>query len=170
MTVDVFVVGAGPAGLAAATALSRRGRSAIVVEREAEAGGVPRHCAHTGFGWLDLRRVSSGPQYARRRVGLAREAGVELRTETTVLGWRGNDLAMTSPSGLATSDARAILLATGCRERPRSARLVLGRDSACAVTATSSSSTRCTSARTTSRPSRCITRASAASWPMPITA
>ena len=108
MTFDVFVVGAGPAGLAAATALSRRGRSTIVVEREAEAGGVPRHCAHTGFGWLDLRRVSSGPQYARRRVGLAREAGVELRTETTVLGWRGNDLAMTSPSGLVTvsSDVR----------------------------------------------------------------
>ena len=126
MTVDVLIVGAGPAGLAAATALSRRGRSTIVVEREAEAGGVPRHCAHTGFGWFDLRRVSSGPQYARRRVDLAREAGVELRTETTVLGWRGNDLAMTSPSRLATSDARAILLATGCRERPRSARLVPG--------------------------------------------
>src|SRR5206468_7002720 len=65
MTFDVLVVGAGPAGLAAATALSRRGRSTIVVEREAEAGGVPRHCAHSGFGWLDLRRVSSGPQYAR---------------------------------------------------------------------------------------------------------
>jgi thioredoxin reductase len=124
---DVLVVGAGPAGLAAATALRARERSVIVVDREVEPGGVPRHCDHWGFGWLDLRRVLSGPRYARRHVELARDAGVEIRTETTVLGWRaGTALALTSPAGLSTLSARAILLATGCRERPRSARLVAG--------------------------------------------
>src|SRR6266404_1390503 len=73
---DVVIVGGGPAGLAAAIELRRRGIERVVVlEREPEAGGIPRHTDHLGFGVRDLRRLLSGPVYAARYVRLARAAG-----------------------------------------------------------------------------------------------
>jgi len=142
---DVLIVGAGPAGLAAAAELRRLGVARVLVaEREAEAGGVPRHCAHSGFGLPDLRRLMSGPGYARRMAAIARQAGAQVRCATTVTelepargpagapppgpagegpAWRAT---LTSPDGIEPVTARAVVLATGCRERPRPARLVPG--------------------------------------------
>jgi thioredoxin reductase len=127
-TVDVVVVGAGPAGLAAATALARAGAGSVeVLEREREPGGVPRHSHHPGFGLRDLHRSLSGPAYARRRLELATAAGARVRTETTVTGLAGTHAVdVVSPRGIERIEARAVLLATGARERPRSARLVAG--------------------------------------------
>jgi thioredoxin reductase len=92
---------------------------------------VPRHSWHTGYGLRDLRRVMTGPAYARSLVSAAASAGADLRTDTTVTGWTpGPDgshaVTMTSPAGRQTVQAAAVLLATGCRERPRTARLVPG--------------------------------------------
>jgi thioredoxin reductase len=125
---DVLIVGAGPAGLAAALELRRLGvRDVHVVDREPEAGGMPRMCHHTGFGIRDLHRIYDGPEYARRYTRLADTADISIDTSTTATGWAGPlSLNLTSPRGLAQSEARAILLATGCRERPRAARLVPG--------------------------------------------
>jgi thioredoxin reductase len=124
----VVVVGAGPAGLAAAIELRRHGVGDVVVlEREAEAGGIPRHADHPGFGARDLRRLMSGPAYARRYAELARAAGAEIRTEATVTGWTADGaLEVTAPSGRAAIAPAVAILATGCRERPRAARLVPG--------------------------------------------
>jgi thioredoxin reductase len=124
----VVVVGAGPAGLAAALELRRRGAAdVLVLEREAAPGGIPRHAQHQGFGLRDLRRPLSGPRYARRYAELAVRAGAELRTDTMVTGWSpGGPLELTGPSGRETLDPAAVVLATGCRERPRPARLVPG--------------------------------------------
>jgi len=128
VNVDVLVVGAGPAGLAAAIGLRRAGVDRVVVaDREQVAGGVPRHCQHTGFGLRDLHRPLTGPAYARRYAAAAARAGADIRTGTTVTGWTGDrELTLTSPGGLETVRAGAVLLATGCRERPRPARLVPG--------------------------------------------
>ena len=132
MSAGVVVVGAGPAGLSAAAELRRLGAGPVVVaDREPEPGGVPRHSWHTGYGLRDLRRVMTGPAYARALVSAALAAGAELRTGATVTGWTtGPDgthaVTMTSPAGRETVAAAAVLLATGCRERPRTARLVPG--------------------------------------------
>ncbi len=125
---EVVVVGAGPAGLACAVELRRRGvRDVLVLEREASAGGIPRHSAHQGFGLRDLHRVMSGPGYARRYRELAREAGAEVLEETMVTGCSaGGAVEVTSPRGSEVLQPRALVLATGCRERPRAARLVPG--------------------------------------------
>jgi thioredoxin reductase len=128
MNVDVLIVGAGPAGLAAAIELRRLGAGRVLVaDREQEPGGVPRHSAHTGYGLHDLHRVMTGPAYARHYTTAAARAGAEIRAGTTVTGWSGDRVAtLTSPGGIETVTARAMLLATGCRERPRPARLVAG--------------------------------------------
>jgi NADPH-dependent 2,4-dienoyl-CoA reductase/sulfur reductase-like enzyme len=123
----VIVVGGGPAGLACALELRRRGLDVLVLDREAQAGGIPRHCEHQGFGLRDLRRLQSGPSYARHYLELARKAGAEVLEETMVTGWAPDgSLETTSPRGRETLRADAVVLATGCRERPRSARLVPG--------------------------------------------
>ena len=128
MNVDVLVAGAGPAGLAAAVELRRLGAGRVlVVDREAEAGGIPRHSAHTGYGLRDLHRVMTGPGYARHYAQAAARAGVQIRTQATITGWPGPRTAtLTSAEGIETVAAAAVLLATGCRERPRAARLVPG--------------------------------------------
>ncbi|MFE6029874.1 NAD(P)/FAD-dependent oxidoreductase [Streptomyces niveus] len=131
--VDVLVVGAGPAGLALASRLAATCEAGVeVVDREDEPGGVPRHCLHAGFGTRDLRRPMTGPAYALHWADAAVRAGATLRTGVTVTGWSGapatDSLAVdvTSPAGLERITARAVVLATGARERPRSARLVPG--------------------------------------------
>jgi thioredoxin reductase len=128
MKVDVLIAGAGPAGLAAAVELRRAGAGRVlVVDREAVAGGVPRHCLHNGYGLRDLHRLLSGPAYARRYADAAAAAGAEIRAATTVTGWAGDRaVTITSAQGAETVEAAAVLLATGCRERPRTARLVPG--------------------------------------------
>jgi thioredoxin reductase len=126
--VSVVVVGGGPAGLACAIELRRLGvADVLVLDREPSAGGIPRHCGHQGFGVRDLRRLMSGPRYAHRYVDAARRAGAQVREETMVTGWSpGGALEVTSPAGREQIEPSAVVLATGCRERPRSARLVPG--------------------------------------------
>lgn len=127
MDVDVLVVGAGPAGLSAAAELRRLGAGTVlVVDREPAAGGIPRHSWHTGYGVRDLHRVMTGPAYARRLAGLATASGADLLLSTTVTSLSSCEAMLTSPRGRERVTARAVLLATGCRERPRSARLVPG--------------------------------------------
>ncbi|MEV2253466.1 FAD-dependent oxidoreductase [Streptomyces sp. NPDC050147] len=122
--VDVLVVGAGPAGLAAAARLAAsRAGTVEVLEREARAGGVPRHCHHGGFG----RWGVTGPRYAESLVEAALGAGAAVRTGVSATGWAGPlSVDTTGPHGLERITARAVVLATGARERPRAARLVPG--------------------------------------------
>lgn len=127
-TVDALIIGGGPAGLSAARELRKHQiGSVLVCEREPEAGGVPRYTQHVGFGYSDFRILTTGPRYAKRLVRCALKSGVEILTETTVLEWTGDRTVLTtSPGGLCQISAKAILLATGCRETPRSAHLVPG--------------------------------------------
>ncbi|MEU8654156.1 FAD-dependent oxidoreductase [Streptomyces sp. NPDC048737] len=124
--VDVLIVGAGPAGLAAAARLAAAGAGRVeVLDRERRPGGTPRHCAHGGYG--TLLHPLSGPAYARLLVTAAGRAGATVRPGVTALDWAGPlSLHTVSPDGPETLTARAVVLATGAHERPRAARLVPG--------------------------------------------
>ena len=126
---DVAIVGAGPAGLAAATTLKARGVSSVIVlDREPEPGGIPRHCGHYPFGVREFGRLLKGPAYARRLVADARAAGVSVRAATTVLRIDpGPMLVLSTADGQTTLTAKRVILATGVRETSRAARMISGR-------------------------------------------
>ena len=129
MSTRVLIIGAGPAGLTAAAALAARldPGAVLVVDREPTAGGIPRHSDHTGYGIRDLKRVMTGPAYAQHLVAAAAAAGVVIRTETMVTGWADErTVEVTGPDGRSRIRAEAIVLATGARERPRTARRIPG--------------------------------------------
>lgn len=119
---DVTILGAGPAGLAAALASEKEGASVCIVEREDRPGGILKQCIHDGFGLIRFREKLTGPEYAARYVSLVRERGIPvfLGTFLTRTEEAGNcfKLTLVSPDrGVYTLTTRTIVLATGCRER-----------------------------------------------------
>ena len=122
--VDVLVIGAGPAGMAAAIAAREAGvESLLVLEREASMGGILRQCIHNGFGLHRFKEELTGPEYAQRDIDRVKELGIEVRCGTTVLSIEEGRLvtAVSREYGMRLFQAGAIILAMGCRERPRGA-------------------------------------------------
>lgn len=125
---EVLIIGGGPAGLTAAARLAGRVQGEVLVlDRERQAGGIPRHSDHIGYGTRDMRRFMTGPAYAERLVRTAEAAGAVIRTQAMVTGWDADGNAeVTSPQGRGRVGAKVVVLATGARERPRTARLIPG--------------------------------------------
>lgn len=124
----VVVIGAGPAGLAAAAGASRWGAERVVLlERDRFLGGILNQCIHDGFGLVRYREQLTGPEYAERLIEEVRERAIEIRTAATMTGI-DTDLTVTavSPRGLERIRASAVVLATGCRERARGALCIPG--------------------------------------------
>lgn len=124
MQVDVLVIGAGPAGLAAAIAAREDGvENLLVLEREHTPGGILRQCIHNGFGLHRFKEELTGPEYAQRDIDRAAELGIQIQCDTTVLSVENSRrvTCVSAEHGVQVIEAGAIVLAMGCRERPRGA-------------------------------------------------
>lgn len=125
---DVAVVGAGPAGLAAAAKLKHLGVARVLmIDRENDPGGIPRHCGHYPFGLREFGRLLRGPDYAARLADQAAKAGVTFLSRSTVTALKpGPTLEVSTPDGMLTVQAKRVLLATGTREKSRAQRFIGG--------------------------------------------
>lgn len=122
----VAIIGGGPAGLSAAARLASD-VDVLVIEREQNAGGIPRHADHAGYGIRDRQRFMRGPAYAGVLVADAEAAGARILTGAMVTGWHDPDtLIATTSHGRVLIRPTVFLFATGARERPRTARMIPG--------------------------------------------
>ncbi len=121
---DAVVIGGGAAGMAAAIELDSRGNSVLVLDREESLGGILMQCIHNGFGLIEFDEELTGPEFAQRFEEKVYARNIQVLLKTTVLDIREDDkhkviYAVSAKKGMMRIEARAIVLAMGCRERNR---------------------------------------------------
>ena len=129
MKKQIVIIGAGPAGMSAAVAAYDAGaRDILILERDSDLGGILQQCIHNGFGLHRFKEELTGPEYAYRYEKMVRERNIECMLDTMVISVDQSRAvtAMNEKYGIFTVEADAVILAMGCRERPKGALNIAG--------------------------------------------
>ena len=126
---ELVIIGGGPAGMSAAISAYENGiKDIVILERDDDLGGILRQCIHNGFGLHRFKEELTGPEYAHRYAKMVRELGISVKLNTMVLDISKDKVvrAINSEDGIFEIEAKAIILAMGCRERAKGALNIAG--------------------------------------------
>ena len=126
---ELVIIGGGPAGMSAAVSAYENGvRDILILERDAHLGGILQQCIHNGFGLHRFKEELTGPEYAGRYIDMVKERNIPYMLNTMVMNIDENKCvtAMNEEYGIFTIEAETVILAMGCRERPKGALNIAG--------------------------------------------